>query len=314
MMFDIVLTGSGALSPFGGRDAFFRALGVGSETQRAVVNEARPGAGLTDVLGLANAKLRIARYLDPVSKNAIAALEEAMTDAGITAGEVARDPYGYAIVLAATRGPGETRDKAYEQLRAREGKLLSSTLFSNMGYNIAAAMAAIAHGIKGPNLTLAGRSNISLHLFRRARQLLNTGRVHTVFVGFSESRVQVASLWQWACMFCLERPERARQRGADGGLALAEIEPAFREQHPALLDRMAIRLPRPIPEPLLPEVLAASDTVKLDHGGSLGIGPEYLPLLHAGRLKTIGLSTENGHVAFPVRTRSGLSLLAVDHA
>src|SRR5207302_6606288 len=53
--------------------------------------------------------------------------------------EVAQDPYGFGILLAATRGPGATRDKAYEQLRARQGKLLSSTLFSNFGYNVAAA-------------------------------------------------------------------------------------------------------------------------------------------------------------------------------
>ena len=309
MPFDIVLTGVGALSPFGGKDALFRAL-AGSSNPAAT---ARPGAALTDVLGVSNAKLRITRYLDPVAKNAIVALEEAMADAGIAAGEVARDPSGYAIVLGATRGPQETRAKAYEQLRARDGKLLSSTLFSNVGYNITAGMAAIAHGIKGPNLTLAAGSNLSLHLFRRARQLLNAGRVHTIFAGFSESRA-AAPLWQWACIVCLERPERARQRGAAGGVALAEIEPAFPDPPSTLLDGWAIRLPRPVPQPLPPEALAAAETVDLVHGVSLGIAPEFLPLIQAGRMKAMGLGTENGHIAFPVRTRRGLSLLGVDRA
>jgi hypothetical protein len=307
MPFDIVLTGVGALSPFGARDAFYRAFAGASDA----VATARAGVALTDVLGVTNAKLRIARYLDPVAKNAIVALEEAMADAGITAGDVARDPYGYAIVLGATRGPQETRTKAYEQLRARDGKLLSSTLFSNVGYNIAAGMSAIAHGIKGPNLTLAAGSNLSLHLLRRARQLLNTGRVHTVFAGFSESRVPAAPLWQWAYIVCLEGPERAQQRGA-AGRALAEIEPAFPEAPSTLLDRRAIRLPHPLPQPLLPEVLAAAETVDLDCRESFGMAAEFLPLIQAGRMKASGLGTEDGHIAFPIRTRSGISLLGVD--
>ena len=313
-MFDIVLTGVGALSPFGGTDAFFRAIGPGSEKQRTTLNAALPGAGLTDVLGVESPKLRIARYLDPVSKNAIVALEEAMANAGVAAGDVAQDPYGYSIVLAATRGPASTREKAYEQLHARKAKVLSGTLFSNVGFNIAAAMMAIAHGIKGPNLTVAGRSSLSLQLFRTARHLLKSRRAHTVFAGFSESEAQSKSFWQWACIFCLERPDRARQRRAGAGLALAEIEPAIPQQQAAFLDSKAVRLPAPIPQPLAPEVLAAAETVDLDPGASLGIAPDYVPLIHAGRLKATGFGTENGHIAFPARTRNGLSLLAVARA
>jgi hypothetical protein len=311
--FDVVLTGVGAVSPWGGKDAFFRAFLPGSETKPAAVS-APPGGGATDAPGIESAKLRTVRYMDPAAKNAIAAIEEAMVDAGIAAGDVAQDPYGYGIVLAASRGPLATREKAYEQLRARQGKLLSGTLFSNVGYNIAAAMAAMAHGIKGPNLTVAARSNLSLQLFRRARQLLKLAGVHTVFAGFSESQAEPAFLWPWACAFCLERPERARQRRAGGAVALAEIEPAFPDQAPAMPDGRAVRLPRPIPRPLRPEVLAAAETVGVDHGDSTGLGPEYLPLLHAGRVKAMECGTEHDCIAFPVRTRSGPSLFAVARA
>src|SRR5205807_9358474 len=151
-------------------------------------------------------KLQVARYLDPLAKNAIVAVEEAMGDAGIAPQAVAQDPYGFGILLAATRGPGATRDKAYEQLRARQGKLLSSTLFSNFGYNVPAATAAMAHGIKRPNLTVAGRSNLSLILLRRARPLLATEPCHTFVTGFSERLAHAAApppVPQLSCIFCL---------------------------------------------------------------------------------------------------------------
>jgi hypothetical protein len=316
MTCDILLTGIGLLSPLGGKERFFRALGEGAGAPcRTAGNAALPAGGLTELLGINSPKLQIARYLDPVAKNAIVALEEAMRDAGIAPQAVAQDPYGFGILLAATRGPGATRYKAYEQLRAREGKLLSSTLFSNFGYNVAAATAAMAHGIKGPNLTVAGRSNLSLLLLRRARQLLATERCHTVFTGFSESLANgdaARPVPEWSCIFCLER---ARQRGAGAGAVLTEIElesPELAQPRPGA---PALRLPRPIPQPLSLAVLAGAETLDLDLGDPLGVGPEYLPLLQAGRIKTSErLREETGYVAFPVSSRHGLSLLGVARA
>ena len=320
MTCDILLTGIGLLSPLGGKESFFRALGEGAEAPwRTAGNASLPPGGLTELLGIKSPGLQIARYLDPVAKNAIVALEEAMGDAGIGPQEVAQDPYAFGILLAATRGPGATRDKAYEQLRARQGKLLSSTLFSNFGYNVPAATAAMAHGIKGPNLTVAGRSNLSLILLRRARQLLATERCHTVFTGFSESLAngEAARLVpQWSCIFCLERAERARQRGARAGVALTEIE----LESPGLVQprscALAFRLPRPIPQPLPLAALAGAETLDLDLGDPLDIGPEYLPLLQAGRIKATERlrGEETGYVVLPVSSRHGLCLLGVARA
>jgi hypothetical protein len=319
MTCDIQLTGIGLLSPRGGKESFFRAWGEGAGTPCPNAgNAALPAGGLTELLGINSPKLQIARYLDPLAKNAIVALEEAMGDAGIAPEAVAQDPYGFGILVAATCGPGATRAKAYEQLRARQGKLLSSTLFSNFGYNVAAATAAMAHGIKGPNLTVAGRSNLSLLLLRRARQLLATGRCHTVFTGFSESLVNgkgARRVPEWSCVFCLERAERARQRGTGAGVVLTEIELESSELAQPRNCAPAFRLPRAIPRPLSLAVLAGAETIDLDLGDPLGIGPEYLPLLQAGRIKaTERLREETGYIAFPVSTRHGLSLLGVARA
>ena len=320
MTCDIVLTGIGLLSPLGGKESFFRAMGEGAESPcRTAGNASLPPGGLTELLGIKSPKLQVARYLDPLAKNAIVAVEEAMGDAGIAPQAVAQDPYGFGILLAATRGPGATRDKAYEQLRARQGKLLSSTLFSNFGYNVPAATAAMAHGIKGPNLTVAGRSNLSLILLRRARQLLATERCHTVFTGFSESLANgeaARPVPQWSCIFCLERAERARQRGARAGVALTEIE----LETPGLVQprscALAFRLPRPIPQPLPLTALAGAEALDLDLGDPLGISPEYLPLLQAGRIKATGRlrGEETGYVVLPVSSRHGLCLLGVARA
>src|SRR5438105_1435952 len=107
MTCDIVLTGIGLLSPLGGKESFFRAMGEGAESPcRTAGNASLPPGGLTELLGIKSPKLQVARYLDPLAKNAIVAVEEAMGDAGIAPQAVAQDPYGFGILLAATRGPG----------------------------------------------------------------------------------------------------------------------------------------------------------------------------------------------------------------
>src|SRR2546430_11825547 len=135
MTCDILLTGIGLLSPVGGKESFFRALGEGAGApSRSAGNASLPPGGLTELLGVKSPKLQIARYLHPLAKNAIVALEEAMKDAGIAPEEVTQDPYGFGILPAATRGPGATRATAYQQHRARPVKILSRPPFSNLGY------------------------------------------------------------------------------------------------------------------------------------------------------------------------------------
>jgi hypothetical protein len=180
-------------------------------------------------LNLTEPKLKIARYLDPVSRNAIVALRGAMADAGIEESQIAGSPYEYGIVFGTTRGACLTREGLYDSLASRQGKALSGTLFSHCGYNIAGAMAAIAFGIKGPNLTVAGRADLGGSVLNRARQLMAGRRAHTVFAGFTECdgarRRRNGSFGELAYLLCLERKDRALERGA-GVLAEVSVEPA----------------------------------------------------------------------------------------
>jgi 3-oxoacyl-(acyl-carrier-protein) synthase len=227
----MVLTGTGLVSPTGtGKNDFFKFLREANlpneETGRRV--ELEPGQ-LLQHLKIIEPKLKIARYMDPVSKNAIVAVRAAMSDAGIEESQIAEAPYEYGIVFGTTRGACVTREGLYKSFASRQGKTLSGTVFSHCGYNIAGAMAAIAFGIKGPNLTVAGRADLGISVLRRASQILVSRRAHTVFAGFTECdgmlRRRNGSFGEMADVFCLERKDKAAERGA-AVLAEVSVEPA----------------------------------------------------------------------------------------
>jgi len=90
-------------------------------------------------------------------------------------------------------------------------------------------MAAVAFGVKGPNLTIAGRVDLGITILNRARQLMVSRRVHTVFAGFTECdgmlRRRNGPFGEWAYALSLERKDRAAGRGA-AVLAEVSVEPA----------------------------------------------------------------------------------------
>lgn len=214
--FGMVVTGMGFVSPVGTQKAdFFSWLRTGElSTEKAAECASIEPGSLVKHLGISDPKLKIARYMDPVSQNAIVALSGAMLDAGITDEDIAADPYRYGIVLGAARGACLTRDALYGSLESRRGKMVSGTLFSNCGHNIAGAMAAIAHGIKGLNITLAGRDDLGPSIMGRVTQFLVSNRVHTVFAGFTECGGTTSILSETACFLCIEEKGRAVGRGA----------------------------------------------------------------------------------------------------
>jgi len=260
----MVLTGIGVLSPAGRtKSDFFRCvrqpLPPGDDSDRLA---GPPPGALLKYLDVTDPKLKIARYLDPVSKNAIVALGAALADADLEESDIAQDPHAYGIVLGTSRGAGETRKALYESLASKQGKSVSATIFSHCGYNIAAAMAAIAFGIKGPNLTVAGRGDLGLSLLRTASQLMRSRRTHTIFAGFTEcndaAQPRHGTFGELAYLLCLERKDRAVERGAvmlcdvdlheaDGELLSDQNGIAFGlPSHGARLDGDAEPLPLPL--------------------------------------------------------------------
>src|SRR5262245_22607856 len=105
----MALTGIGLVSPAGqAKNDFFQFIRGSDLPERlpAHMEELGPGQ-LPKRLNIADPKLKIARYTDPVSKNAIVALRASMSDAGLEEGDIAAAPHEYGIVLGANRGACE---------------------------------------------------------------------------------------------------------------------------------------------------------------------------------------------------------------
>jgi 3-oxoacyl-(acyl-carrier-protein) synthase len=279
----MVLTGVGLVSPAGtAKGGFFSYLRdtAPAEEETARWSELQPGQLLRH-LNVAEPKLRIARYLDPVSRNAMVAVREAMTDAGIEESRIADDPFQYGIVFGTTRGACLSREGLYDSFASRQGKMVSGTIFSHCGHNIAGAMAAIAFGVKGPNLTVAGRGDLGVSVLGRARQLLVSRRAHTVFAGFTECdgarRRSNGSFAELAYVLCLERKDRAAERGA---AVLAEVR----------LEPVDVAAPRSENDIVcgLPSWDAPLDTgaeaLALSLPGMKAVGDRYASLLRVGLL------------------------------
>ncbi|MDE0015138.1 MAG: beta-ketoacyl synthase N-terminal-like domain-containing protein [Candidatus Poribacteria bacterium] len=225
---EIAITGIGVFSVLGTQtDLFFRCL-LEKTIEPTITQRMKIKAGqLTTVLGIRDQRFRISRYMDPVAKNTIVALQQTISDAKITTELIERDPYNYALVLGALHGPHTTREKFYDAFDKKDRRLVSGTLFSHCGYNMAAALPAIAYGIKGPNLTFSAKPNLGIDLLRRASQLLKSRRVHTVFVGFSELKrdetIEDTSLKELAYILCLENKTRAIERKVNQFIEFEEI-------------------------------------------------------------------------------------------
>ena len=208
-----LLTGVGAIAPTGTDTAgFLRGLTEGFATA------AEPGR-LIAQHRIEEPKLRISRYLDPVSQYAIVATRRAMEDAGIHEERIATAPHGYGVVLGTLRGPCTTRRALHESLLVRQGKTVSGTLFSHAGYNIAAAMTAVAFGMRGPNLTLMDPVDTGGSVVRAAERLIAAGRAHTVFAGAAEC--DPCERLEFGFVVCLERRDVAEERGAKFRVNLA---------------------------------------------------------------------------------------------
>ena len=227
----MALTGTGVVAPAGfGKNDFFGSFRDSGRLERESGRwlELEPGQ-LLKHLNIPEPKLKIARYMDPVSKNAIVAVGGAVTDARLDADQIAAAPHEYGIVLGTTRGACLTRKNLHESLASRQGKTVSATVFSHCGYNIAGAMAAIAFGMKGPNLAIAGRADLGIPVLRRVWQIMAARRAHTVFAGFTECdgrRTRRNGFFgEWAYALCLERKDTAAKRGA-AVLAEVSMEPA----------------------------------------------------------------------------------------
>lgn len=177
----------------------------------------------------------------------LAAIEAALTDAGVRVGENA-DPHRVAIVLSTAAGPLEVYEQAASARWERGRAAVSPYLCPGMIPNIGVARAAIKHGIRGYTLCLSTACAGGGQAVSEGLRLIRDGLADVVICGGSEASLHptVASafvnarslasgfgdpaaasrpfdaarkgyvLGEGAAVLILERAEHADARGAAG--------------------------------------------------------------------------------------------------
>jgi hypothetical protein len=317
----VVITGIGIISTFGTRkEEFFRALRTANaEKARDTRSKTAETGNLVDALNIEDPSFKISRYLDPVSKNTIVAVGNALTDAGIDRQEISDAPYDYAVLLGTVHGPSATRAKVRQSLAARQGRMISGTLFSHCGYNIAGASAAIVYGLRGPNLTLCGKSDLGISLLNRAMQLLKSRRAHTVLVGYSECEAQEPNdnggpLNESAYVMCLQHENRvATSRRKRPMVELEQETMALPTgSSPLLLSGSVYELRETGKYPGVFEKLQVAGRLGLEIAKDIKVREEYAPLLQIGMIID---AFESKHIysscALITQVRHGVSILTL---
>ncbi|MFI9051730.1 beta-ketoacyl synthase N-terminal-like domain-containing protein [Streptomyces sp. NPDC053427] len=187
----LVITRWSAISPFGlGRSAFQEGIRTGRKTVTAVDTEQWsvpdeqaclvPDFSARELLGKKGT-----RDMDRVTGLAVGVTTELLAEdaagASIPTGE------GTGLVLGTTTGSAESM-MGYTRTSMQKSKpfLVDPALMPYAVMNCAAGQCAIWHGLKGPNVTLAGGQSAGLLALNYTRRLLVSGRAERILCGAAE--------------------------------------------------------------------------------------------------------------------------------
>ncbi|MFJ8741593.1 beta-ketoacyl synthase N-terminal-like domain-containing protein [Embleya sp. NPDC127516] len=177
--------------------------GVGAATADRDPDAGRAGAGM--------------RHKDRASRLALHAVRRALD------GVALRDPAATAVIVSSNFGNLDTVCDFTDTIAAETVTGLSPIRVPHMSSNVTAGWVAIAHGLRGPNITLCSGTTGGLDAVFWAAALLTAGRAEAaVVVGVEPDTAPVARLHRehgggpWldgAACLVVEKPEHARARG-----------------------------------------------------------------------------------------------------
>ncbi|MEU8263185.1 beta-ketoacyl synthase N-terminal-like domain-containing protein [Micromonospora sp. NPDC048999] len=186
------VSGWGVLSPYGlGADEFTAGLRAGRDgtVEAAKLTDdpvpdprayALAGFRARDHLGRKGTS-----FLDRRTAFAMLACGQALADSDLVVGDDNRDRIG--VVLGTGVGSLQsTSDYSRDTLVQEKPYLVNPILFPNTVLNCAAGQAAIRHGLRGVNATLAGGPMATLAALRYAMTVLGRGRADALLVGAME--------------------------------------------------------------------------------------------------------------------------------
>ncbi|MEU2610289.1 beta-ketoacyl synthase N-terminal-like domain-containing protein [Micromonospora sp. NPDC007271] len=190
--FVLGVSGWGVLSPYGlGADEFTAGLRTGRDgtiDAAELTDEPVPDPRAYALAGF-RARDHLGRkgtsFLDRRTAFAVLACGQALADSDLVVSDDNRDRIG--VVLGTGVGSLQsTSDYSRDTLVQEKPYLVNPILFPNTVLNCAAGQAAIRHGLRGVNATLAGGGMATLAALRYAMTVLGRGRAEALLVGAME--------------------------------------------------------------------------------------------------------------------------------
>lgn len=190
----VVVTGLGVISPVGtGIESFWANLtagvsGVGPITRFDVsAYETRFAAEVKDFDPTRYIDKKEARRMDRFTQFAVAGAGMALEDAGLNLDQVHRDRIG--VIWGSGIGGIETLEEQHRVLLNRGPGRVSPFFIPMMISNMGAGQIAIAHRLRGCNLTTTSACASSSHAVGEAFRLLQRGQVDVMITGGSEAPI-----------------------------------------------------------------------------------------------------------------------------
>lgn len=317
-----VVTGLGLVTPLGRKpDEVFDALTAG---RSGLVRppEGHPAAGWLEAAGIAPAidgrevlPPTEIRCVDRFVLLALAAAEDALTDAGLVVGRDV-DPHRVAVVLATGGGGLETFEQQSHRRLGRGRPAVSPYLLPGMLSNMATARIAIKYGIRGYSSAIVTACAAGAQAIAEALRLIRADEADVVVCGGSESSLHptiaaaftnsraLASGWsdpaessrpfdsrrngfvlgEGSAVLLVERDDHARTRGAAGYADLLGWGASTDAHHPTM--------PRPDGEGAADSMRAALRSARLgpaDIGyvNAHGTGTKLGDAAEAAALRTV---------------------------
>lgn len=200
----VAVTGFGLVSPLGNDEAtFLAALQAGRSGIRRLDTPfaARLVHRITAAVefdGSAHFPSPKLRMLDRFSQFALAAAQQAMTDAGLQLSAEQRLRTG--VFIGTGNGGGHVIDDGYQALYAQDAARLPPFTVLMAMQNAAAAWIGIEHGLSGPNMTWSTACSSSAVAIGEAWRRIRDGDADVILAGGSEAPLNFGTLKAWEAL------------------------------------------------------------------------------------------------------------------
>jgi len=229
----VVITGLGIVSPIG--------IGIGQFWKAALEGHSGISAiRAFDDLPLEAYRCRVAgqvvdfnpaQYLDPVQAEridryaqfALVATKEALADAGLLMEQ--ENPHRVGVIVGAGMGGMVMGEREITQLyRSQKPNRVHPNFIPTITLNSASGIVAMAHGAKGPNLTISTACSSSAHAVGQALTCIRTGQADVVITAGADASITPLVFAGFCSLRALstgfnDEPERASRpfdRARDG--------------------------------------------------------------------------------------------------